>query len=567
MTEKPVVLMPEDIQRIMGKDAQRNNILAAKMVSEIVKTTLGPKGMDKMLVSPTNDIVVTNDGVTILDEMQIEHPAAKMMVEIAKTQESEVGDGTTTAVMIAGKLLENAEKLLDKKIHPTIITKGYRIAAEKTQEILKEISLKISPEDEDILKQIAMTAMTGKGAEGLKEKFAEIIVKAVKQIGDFQTSLTEFGKKQIGDFQSSAEDIERKQIQHNGKIDLNDIKIEKSKGNSIKDTELISGIVLDKEKVSADMPKVVYDAKIALVDFALELKNPEIDTKISISSPEQLQSFIQQEEESIKDMVGKIEMSGANVVFCQKGVDDFAQYLLSKKNIYVCRRVAKSDMEKISKATGGKIVSNLNELASPELGYAQIVEEVKHGEDTLTYIKGCKNPKALTILIHGGTEHVLDETERALKDGMGDVASSMKTGLVVPGGGAIEIELAHRLRHFGQSLSGREQLAVEEFASALEFIPTTLAENAGIDPIDILTELKSRHDAGEKNAGINLFTNKVENVLEARIIEPYKIKSQAINSASEVAIMILRIDDVIASTDKTGSMNSMTGGMPGMPGY
>jgi thermosome len=535
MTEKPVVLMPEDIQRLIGKDAQRNNILAAKMVAETVKTTLGPKGMDKMLVSPVNDIIVTNDGVTILDEMQIEHPAAKMIVEVAKTQESEVGDGTTTAVMIAGKLLENAEKLLDKKIHPTVITKGYRIAAEKSQEILEEISLRITPEDEDVLRQIAMTSMTGKSAEGSKEKFADIIVRAVKQ------------------------------IQNNGKIELSDIKIEKAKGNGIKDTELISGIVLDKEKVSADMPSIIRDAKIALVDFPLELKNPEIDTKISISSPEQLQGFIDQEEKTIKNMVEKVKESGANVIFCQKGIDDFAQYLLSKEDIYACRRVAKNDMEKISKATNGKIVSNLSELGFSELGYSQVVEEIKHSENSLTYIKGCQNPKALTILIHGGTEHVIDETERALKDGLGDVASSLKFGLVVAGGGAIEMELAKRLRHFGQSLSGREQLAVEEFASALEFIPTTLAENAGIDPIDILTELKSRHDSGEKNAGLNLFTNKVENVLEARIIEPYKIKSQAIISASEVAIMILRIDDVIASSEKAG-MNSAGRMLPGMTG-
>ncbi|MBU2562166.1 MAG: TCP-1/cpn60 chaperonin family protein [Nanoarchaeota archaeon] len=537
MSDKPVILMPEDIQRIMGKDAQRNNILAAKMVAEVVKTTLGPKGMDKMLVSPTNDIIVTNDGVTILEEMQIEHPAAKMMVEIARTQENEVGDGTTTAVMIAGKLLENAEKLLDRKIHPTIITKGYRIAAEKCQEILKDISLKISPEDENILKQIAMTAMTGKGAEDSKERFAEIIVRAVKQ------------------------------IQTKGKIDLSDIKIEKAKGEGIRDTELISGIVLDKEKVSADMPLIVSDARIALIDFPLELKNPEIDTKISISSPDQLQNFIDQEERTIKKMVEKVVNSGANVIFCQKGIDDFAQYLLSKEGIYACRRVAKSDLEKISKATGGKIVSNLNELTHFELGDAQIVEEVKQGGDILTYIKGCQNPKALTILIHGGTDHVIDEIERAIKDGIGDVVSSLKTGLVVPGGGAIEIEIARQLRIFGQTLSGREQLAVEEFASALEFIPATLAENAGIDPIDVLTELKFKHDAGERNFGLNLFTNKIENVLEARIIEPYKIKSQAISSASEVAIMILRIDDVIASSGgKSGGMRSAGGFPPGMSG-
>ena len=537
MSDKPIVLMPEDVQRMMGKDAQRNNIAAAKMVSEIVKTTLGPKGMDKLLVSPTNDIIVTNDGVTILDEMQIEHPAAKMMVEIAKTQETEVGDGTTTAVMIAGKLLENAEKLLDKKIHPTVITKGYRLAADKSQEILNEIAIRITPDDEEVLKQIAMTAMTGKGAEDSKEKFSEIIVKAVKQ------------------------------IQTDGKVDLDDIKIEKSKGDGIKDTELISGIVLDKERVSQDMPAYVNGARICLIDFPLELKNPEIDTKISISSPEQLRSFIEQEEREIKNMVEHIKMSGANVVFCQKGIDDFAQYLLAKAGIYGSRRVARSDMEKLSKATGGKIVSNLSELTLNELGNAQVVEEVKHGEDVLTYVRGCQNPKALTILIHGGTGHVIDEIERALKDGLGDVICSLKDGLVVPGGGAVEIELSRRLREFGQSLSGREQLAVDEFASALEFIPTTLAENAGVDPIDVLTEMKSRHDAGEKNTGLNLFTNRIENVLEARIIEPLKIKTQAINSATDVSTMILRIDDVIASSGPKGSVPKMGGLPPGMGDY
>jgi thermosome len=531
---KDMNLMPEDIQRIIGKDAQRTNILAAKMVADVVKTTLGPKGMDKMLVSPTNDIIITNDGVTILDEMQIEHPAARMMVEIAKTQESEVGDGTTTSVMIAGKLLENAEDLLDKKIHPTVITKGYKIAAEKCQEILNEIALKITPENEEVLRQIAMTAMTGKGAEDSKEKLAEIIVRAVKQ------------------------------VQEDNKVDLNDIKIEKVKGDSIGESELISGIIIDKEKVSNDMPKRIDDAKIALVDFPLELKNPEIDTKISISSPEQLQSFLNQEEKIIKEIVECVKNSGANVIFCQKGIDDFAQYLLSKENIYACRRVAKSDIEKISKATGGKIVSNLNELSSTELGNARVVEEVKQGEDCFTYVRGCSNPKALTILIRGGTDHVIDEIERAMKDGLGDVACSLESGLVVSGGGAVEMELAKRLREFGATLTGREQLAIEEFAKALEFIPITLAENAGIDPIDILTELKSRHDAGEIHAGLNLFTNKIENTLDARIIEPYKIKSQAISSATEVATMILRIDDVIASTgSKEGNMN-YDGGMPPM---
>ena len=526
MTDKPIVLMPEDIQRIMGKDAQRNNIAAAKMVSEIVKTTLGPKGMDKMLVSPANDIVVTNDGATILKEMQIEHPAAKMMVEIAKTQEMEVGDGTTSAVMIAGKLLENAEKLLDKKIHPTVIVKGYRLACEKTQEILKEISLKISPDNNEVLRQIAITAMTGKGAEDSKEKLSEIIVKAVQQLQDKLS------------------------------FDLNDIKIEKIKGEGIADTELISGVVFDKEKISHDMPSVINNARIALVDFPLEIKNPDIKTEISISSPQQLQSFIIQEENSIKEMVQIIKESGANVIFCQKGIDDFASFLLAKSKIYACRRVARSDMEKLSKATGAKIVNNLNDLISFELGEAEKVEQIKTGEDKMTYVRGCKNPKALTILIRGGTEHILDEVERAIMDGLGDVSCALKYGLVVPGGGAIEIELARRLRNFGQSLSGREQLAVEEFANALEFIPITLAENAGMDPIDVLTELKARHDSGEKNIGLDLSQNKIVNVLESKIIEPSRIKSQAINSATEVAAMILRIDDVIASKQsRKGKMN------------
>ena len=536
MSNKPLILMPEDIQRMIGKDAQINNIAAAKMVAEVVKTTLGPKGMDKMLVSPTNDIIVTNDGVTILNEMQIEHPAAKMVAEVAKTQESEIGDGTTSAVMIAGKLLENAEKLLDMKIHPTVIIKGYKLAAEKSQEILKEISFKIdnSQNNQELLKQIAMTAMTGKGAEDSKEKLAEIIIRAIKQI-------------------SEGNAIEN--------LNLNDIKMIKIKGESIKDSELISGIVLEKEKISHEMPSEIKGARIALVDAPLELKNPEIDTKISISSPEQLQAFLYQEEQSIKQMIKNIQDSGANVVFCQKGIDDFAQYLLAKNGIYACRRVARNDMEKISKATGAKIISNLKELTPFEIGNAEFVKEIRHGENLLTYISGCKNPKAMTILIHGGTDHVIDEVERAMKDGLGDVFCVLKSGLIVLGGGCVEVELSRRLKIFSQSLIGREKLAVEEFANALEFIPTTLAENAGLDPIDILTELKSLHDSGNINFGLNLFTNKIEDVLKARIIEPYNIKKQAIASASEVATMILRIDDVIASGGKKG-MKSV-GEMPG----
>lgn len=502
-------------KRVVGKNAQRNNILAAKTVSEIVKTTLGPKGMDKMLVTPTGEIIVTNDGVTILTEMEIEHPAAKMMVEIAKTQESEVGDGTTTSVMIAGKLLENAEKLLDQKIHPTTIVKGYRLAQAKAQEFLKDVSLKITPDNEEILRQIAMTAMTGKGAEGSRAELSDILVKSVKS------------------------------VQENGQVDIKDIKIEKILGEGGGDAQLVYGIVLDKEKLSKDMPRVVGNAKILLVDFPIEVKSPELSTKISVSSHLELQNFLNDEEKIIREMVEKIVQTEANVVFCQKGVDDYAKYLLSKAGIYTCRRVSKSDIEKISKATGGKIISNLNEINSYDLGEAEEVEEVKHSGEAMTYIKGCKNPKSVSVLIHGGTTHVLDEIERALLDGLGDIVSALNTGLVVSGGGAVEIEVAMHLRRFASTLEGRERLAVEEFASALEFIPLTLAENAGLDPIDILTELKRRHEAGEKNSGLNLFNNSVENVLDDRIIEPQKIKKQAIDSATDVATMILRIDDII----------------------
>jgi len=537
MTDKqPIYILPENTERTMGKDAQRNNILAAKLVSEAVKTTLGPKGMDKMLVDSVGDIIVTNDGVTILDEMEIEHPAAKMMVEIAKTQETEVGDGTTTAVMLAGKLLENAEKLLEMKIHPTVITKGYNLAAEKAKEFLNQISIQVGLEKEGDLRSIAMTAMTGKGAEAVKEKFARIIVNAIAQIED------------------------------NGNVDLNNIKIEKNKSNGIENTELIRGIVIDKERVSIDMPVKIKNARIALVSEALELKTPEGDAKISITEPSQLQDFVNREEIILKQMVEKIKVSGANVLFCQKGIDDLVQYYLAKQGIYACRRIAKSDMENLSRATGGKIISNLNELGEMQLGISEVVEEIKQGDDSMTYVRGCSNPKALTILIHGGSSHVIDEMERAIKDGLGDVSAVIKNKKIVAGAGAVEIELSRMLRQFANTLSGREQLAVQEFANSLEFIPSTLAENAGLDPIDIITELKSRHDNQEVNAGINIFTNKIEDSLQAGIIEPMKIKTQAISSATEVAIMILRIDDVLASKSGTSSRGPIgTGaGYPGM---
>ena len=515
--KQPIYILPENATRMLGRDAQRNNIMAARIVADTVKTTLGPKGMDKMLVDSTGNITVTNDGVTILQEMEVEHPAAKMMVEIAKTQEEEVGDGTTTAVMLAGKLLENAELLLDKKIHPTVIIKGYRMAAEKSKEILQKLVIEVKPDNISILRKIAATAMTGKGAETVKEKFADIIVDAIKQIQDSM------------------------------KIDISFVKLQKVKGSGIEDTELIKGMVIDKDRLSIDMPSRVENARIALIDSALEIKSPETEAKISISSPEQLQGFVEQEERFLKNMVDKIKATGANVVFCQKGIDDIAQYYLAKSGIYACRRIAKSDMEKLARATSARIVSNFNELSGEQLGEAQLVEEIKQADEALTYIRGCKNPKSVTILLRGGTEHVLDEMERAIKDGLGDVAASIRDGKIVAGGGAVEMELAKELRKYSNTLNGREQLAIEQFASALEFIPSTLAENAGLDPIEILTELKSRHDKGDRHAGINLFTGKIEDNFIAGIVEPLRIKTQAIASASEVAMMILRIDDVIAS--------------------
>lgn len=537
--KQPVYILPENVQRMLGRDAQRNNILAARIVAETVKTTLGPKGMDKMLVDSIGNITVTNDGVTILEEMEIEHPAAKMMVEIAKTQEAEVGDGTTTAVILAGKLLENAEKLLDEKIHPTVITRGYRIAAERAQQIAKELAIAVSPEKEVLLKQIVMTAMTGKGAEAAKEKLADVVVKAVKQV------------------------LER--TDEGLSIDKNNIKLEKKKGEGIENTELISGIVIDKERVSSDMPSQVRGAKIVLLDMAMEVKGPETEAKIQITAPEQLQAFIDQEDKILRSMVEKIKKVGANVILCQKGIDDVAQYYLAKLGIFAARRIKKSDMELIAKATGAKIVSNLNELTLEDLGKAKLVKEVKEGnEEGMTVITGCENPKALTILIRGGTEHVIDELERAIKDGVGDVAVALEKGFVVAGGGAFEMELAKRLNEFSQSVKGREQLAIKAFAESLEVIPRTLAENAGYDPIDILTELKARHDRKEVMIGLDLTTSSKENAicntLDRGIIEPLEIKNQALKSASEVSMMILRIDDVIAS-NKSGS----SGKMPEMP--
>ncbi|MEK6932541.1 MAG: thermosome subunit beta [Nanoarchaeota archaeon] len=533
---QPIFILQEGTQRSTGKDAQKNNIMAARAVAETVRTTLGPKGMDKMLVSSLGDVVITNDGVTILEEMQIEHPAAKMLVEIAKTQENEVGDGTTTVVVLAGELLKQAEKLIDDNVHPTVISRGYKLASEKSLEILNEIAENVTEKDEKLLKQIAITAMTGKGAEGTKEHLAELCVKAVKQIRD-----------------------------NDGNLDLDNIKLEKKFGSGVEDTELIQGILIDKEKVHSGMPRVVKNAKIALLDCALEVKSPETDTKIQISSPDQLQGFLDQEEKILRNMTEKVIKSKANVVICQKGIDDVAQHYLAKANIYAARRVKKSDMDKLARATGGRVISNLNDLHEEDLGYSGIVEESKVGDEMMTFVRECKNPKAVTILVRGGSNHVVDEVERAIKDALGDISASLKSGKVVGGAGSIEIELSKHLLKYANKLSGKEQLAVIAFATALEIIPRTLAENAGLDPIDILTDLKSKHD--DKNGkwfGVDVSKGKLMDAWNAGVIEPLKIKTQAVKSASEVSELILRIDDVIAASGSKDKMPSMPQGYSGM---
>jgi len=538
---QPVFILPEGTLRNTGKSALKSNIAAAKIVAETVRTTLGPKGMDKMLVDSMNDVVITNDGVTILDEMQIEHPAAKMIVEVAKTQEDEVGDGTTTAVVLSGELLKNAENLVEKNIHPTIIAKGYQIAAEKALEILNRLGKDISIHDQKTLVNVATTAMTGKNVEMAREKLSQIAVEAVLRVAE----------------------------QKDGKIivDSDNIKIEKKEGASVDSSKLIDGFIIDKEKVHSNMPNIVNNAKIALLDSALEVKEPETDAKIQITDPNQLQAFIEQEERILKTMVEKIVSSGANVVFCQKGIDDLAQHYMAKAGIYAVRRVAKSDIEALAKSTGAKIVAKVNELKESDLGFAGIVEEKKLGKDNMTFVEQCKNPKAVSIIIRGGTAHVVTEAERALNDAIGDLVAAIVVGKCVAGGGAVEVELAKRLREFAETLSGREQLAVQAFAETLEIIPRTLAENAGLDPIDMLTELKSKHDKGEADAGLDVFTGRTEDMWKKGVIEPLKIKTQAIQSSNDAAVMLLRIDDVISAGKIDKGQAGMPGMPPGMPSY
>jgi archaeal chaperonin len=540
--QQPIIILKEGTKRERGKGAQSNNIMAARAISDAVKSTLGPKGMDKMLVDSMGDVVVTNDGATILKEIDVEHPAAKMIVEVAKSQDEECGDGTTSAVVLTGELLKYAGELLDQNIHPTVITGGYKLAAQKAIETLNKLAMPIKPNDKKTLKNIAMTSMASKGASGEKEHLAEIVVDAVTSI---------------------AEKIDNKTV-----VDLDNIQIQKKQGGGIANTEIISGIILDKERVHEGMPKQVKNAKIALVDAALEVKKTEVDARIQINDPTQLQAFLDEEEGMIKKMADKVKKSGANVLVCQKGIDDIAQHYLAKDGIYSVRRAKKSDMEKLAKATGAKIIGNLDSLTSKDLGYAGIVEEKKIGDDKMTFVTQCKNPKAVSILIRGTTEHVVDELERALHDALSVVSVAIEDGKMTAGGGAAATAISMALRDYAPSVGGREQMAIEAFANAIEVIPKTLSENAGLDPIDMMLEIRNAHKKGNKYAGVNVFSGKIDDMMKNNVIEPLRVSKQEIEASSEAANMILRIDDVIASRGGGGGAPAgmPPGGMGGMGG-
>jgi len=548
----PVVLLKEGATETKGREAQRNNIAAAKIIAEIVKTSLGPRGMDKMLVDSLGDVTITNDGATILKEIDVQHPAAKMLVEIAKTTDNEVGDGTTSAVVLAGALLEQAESLINQDVHPTIIVDGYRKAAKKAQQLLEEITEKVSPNDKLTLQKIAKTAMQTKLVKKDSGYLAEMAVKAVLAVavkeGDAYT------------------------------VDEDDIKVEKKAGGSIKDSVIIEGIVLDKEVVHAGMPKKVIDAKIALINTALEINKTETDAKINISNPQQLKTFLDEENKMLKTMVDKIVASGANVLACQKGVDDMVQHYLAKADILTVRRIKESDMTKLAKATGARITTNLDDLYEKDLGFAQLVEERKIEEDRWVFVEGCKHPKSVSLLLRGGSQRVVDEVERSVHDAIMVVRDVMELPSIVAGGGAPETYVATKIRSWSKSLEGREQLAAEKFADALETIPLTLSENAGMDPIDTITTLRSRQLKGEKWTGIDVLKAKVANMKTSDIIEPLVVKKQVISAAAEAACMILRIDDVIATSKSSGpppgagpeggmppGMGGMPPGMGGMP--
>jgi thermosome len=546
---QPILIMKEGTERTRGKDAMENNIAAAKVIAEAVRTSLGPRGMDKMLVDQFGDVVITNDGATILKEIDVQHPAAKMMVEVAKTQDSEVGDGTTTSVILAGELLKRAEKLLQQKIHPTVITEGFRKAADKAVEILDSISIKSGIEDYDGLKNSGMTCMSSKIVSESKEMLAELCIEAIKAVAE---------KDENGKW----------------KADIEKVQIQKKEGESIDDTRLIKGIILDKEVVSPSMPKSVKDAKILLLQSAVEIEKTEFDSKLQITSPDQIQQFLDEEEKMLRTMAEKIKNSGANVLICQKGIDDMAQHFLSKAGILAIRRVKKSDIEKLAKATGGAIFTNLSDVTPDKLGYAGLVEERKIMNDSWTFIEECKDPKSVVILIRGGTELIIDEVERAIHDTLCVIRDVVEDEKIVGGGGAPEIETAIQLRKYAQTLGGREQLAVEVFADSLDIVPKTLAENAGLDQIEVLMKLRASHQAGNKFAGHDLDTGEVvDNMMSIGVVEPTVVKIQAIKSSTEAASMILRIDDVIAGAKSAGGMppgmppgGGMPGGMGGYPG-
>ncbi|MGC9444310.1 MAG: thermosome subunit alpha [Candidatus Methanospirareceae archaeon] len=533
----PVLVLKEGSERTQGKDAQSRNILAAKVIASAVKSTLGPRGMDKMMVDSMGDVIITNDGATILKEMDIEHPAAKMMVEIAKTQDDEVGDGTTTAVVTAGELLKRAEDLLDQDVHPTVIVSGFRSAAEKAYEILGDIALNVSTADTDTLQKIAKTSMTGKGAGMEKELLTALAVDAVRMVAE--------------------EDAE--------KIDIDQIKVEKKTGGSTADSTLIKGIVMDKERAHPEMPERVPKARIALVNAAFEIEKTEVDAKIEITTPDQMQSFLNEEESMLAEMVNTVNESGANVLFCQKGIDDLAEHYLAKAGIMAVKRVKESDLKLLARATGGKVITSLDEIRPEDLGEAGVVEEEKIGGDEMIFVKDCRNPKSVSILLRGGTEHVVDELERGMHDALRVTACVLEDGKYVPGGGAPEIELALRLRDFAATMGGREHLAIQAFAEAIEVIPRSLAENAGLDPIDMLVALRSAHESGKTYAGLDVYKGKATDMLNAGVIEPLRIKTQAISSATESATMVLRIDDVIASGVEEQPPEG--GGMPPEAGY
>jgi thermosome len=535
---QPVLILKEGTTRSRGKEAQRNNIMAARVIGEVLKTTLGPRGMDKMLIDSLGDITITNDGAAILDEIDVEHPAAKMMVEIAKTQDDMVGDGTTTAVVLASELLKKAEELLDQNIHPTILVSGYRKAAQKAIETIGKIAVPVDIEDRKTLLKVALTSMSSKAVGSAREHLAKISIDAVKQITEQR------GDRKIAD--------------------IDNLQLVKKTGKSLLETQLITGIIIDKEIVHPGMPKKKENAKIALLDSALEIEKTEISAEIRIRDPSQMKAFLDQESNMMKKMVDKIKASKADVVFCQKGIDDMVQHFLAKEGIMAARRVKESDMEKLSRATGGRIISDLDDLNANDLGQAGLVEERKIGDDKMIFVEKCKDPHSVAILIRAGLERMVDEAERAMTDSLSVVSDVIENSKIVAGGGAAEVEVAKELRKYATKVGGREQLAIEAFAEAVEIIPRTLAENAGLEPIDIIVALRSAHEKADgKYKGINVFTGKMQNSLDDGVIEPSVVKEQAIKSAAESAAMILRIDDVItAKAPKEGPGGGMPPGGP-----